>query len=191
MKSAILLGFLILMPITIASADTYTAVIITSDQNIIANITAQANGSTVVYINGVNILDELNSLHNEIKSAKSKASRAYNKAKSAYKYADTNRKLIDNLHALTENNTMMLFILKDEVVAFEHDYFDFKNSTNNSLKSINSNITLMSLDIDRLKELETRNEKIMKLNTICITLLLILCAVLFVQIAKIKKSEKD
>ena len=133
----------------IAVADDTITVEIYSDKDITGWINATANGSVVFYIQGVDILSEINSLWSAVKSAKSKASSAYSKASRAYAIAKSNSGKISLMEADIQNNTVKIYILRDELISFENDYIKFKNHTLN-------NITLLQLELNDQK-LELNN----------------------------------
>jgi len=129
----------------IAVADDTITVEIYSDADITGWVNATANGSIVFYIQGIDILNEIDSLWSAVKSAKSKASSAYSKASKAYILAKSNSGKISLMEADIQNNTAKIYILRDELVSFENDYIKFKNCTLN-------NITLLQLELNDQKE---------------------------------------
>ena len=128
-----------------ALADDTITVEIYSDKDITGWVNATANGSIVFYIQGIDILNEIDSLWSAVKSAKSKASSAYSKASKAYILAKSNSGKISLMEADIKNNTAKIYILRDELVSFENDYIKFKNCTL-------SNITLLQLELNDQKE---------------------------------------
>lgn len=128
-----------------ALADDTITVEIYSDADITGWVNATANGSIVFYIQGIDILNEIDSLWSAVKSAKSKASSAYSKANKAYVIAKSNSGKISLMEADIQNNTAKIYILRDELVSFENDYIKFKNCTL-------SNITLLQLELNDQKE---------------------------------------
>jgi len=128
-----------------ALADDTITVEIYSDADITGWVNATANGSIVFYIQGIDILNEIDSLWSAVKSAKSKASSAYSKASKAYILAKSNSGKISLMEADIQNNTAKIYILRDELVSFENDYIKFKNCTLN-------NITLLQLELNDQKE---------------------------------------
>ena len=128
-----------------ALADDTITVEIYSDKDITGWVNATANGSIVFYIQGIDILNEIDSLWSAVKSAKSKASSAYSKANKAYILAKSNSGKISLMEADIKNNTAKIYILRDELVSFENDYIKFKNCTLN-------NITLLQLELNDQKE---------------------------------------
>jgi len=138
----------------ISVADDTITVEIYSDKDINGWINATSNnGSVVFYIQGVDILNEINSLWSAVKSTKNKAHSAYSKANKAYIIAKSNSGKISLMEADIQNNTARIYILKDEIVSFEDDYIKFKNHTL-------SNITLLQLQLNnQKKEISTLREK--------------------------------
>ena len=128
-----------------ALADDTITVEIYSDADITGWVNATANGSIVFYIQGIDILNEIDSLWSAVKSARSKASSAYSKANKAYILAKSNSGKISLMEADIQNNTAKIYILRDELVSFENDYIKFKNCTLN-------NITLLQLELNDQKE---------------------------------------
>jgi len=144
----------------IAVADDTITVEIYSNGDITGWINATANGSTVFYIQGIDILGEIDSLWSAVKSAKSKASSAYSKASKAYVIAKSNSGKISLMEADIQNNTAKIYILRDELVSFENDYIKFKNCTLNNitllqleLSNQSKAITTLHKDLTRFKEL--------------------------------------
>jgi len=144
----------------IAVADDTITVEIYSNGDITGWINATANGSTVFYIQGIDILGEIDSLWSAVKSAKSKAGSAYSKASKAYILAKSNSGKISLMEADIQNNTAKIYILRDELVSFENDYIKFKNCTLNNitllqleLSNQSKAITTLHKDLTRFKEL--------------------------------------
>ncbi|RLJ04279.1 MAG: hypothetical protein DRP18_04900 [Candidatus Aenigmatarchaeota archaeon] len=144
----------------IAVADDTITVEIYSNGDITGWINATANGSAVFYIQGIDILGEIDSLWSAVKSAKSKAGSAYSKASKAYVIAKSNSGKISLMEADIQNNTAKIYILRDELVSFENDYIKFKNCTLNNitllqleLSNQSKAITTLHKDLTRFKEL--------------------------------------
>ena len=162
----------------IAVADDTITVEIYSNGDITGWINATANGSAVFYIQGIDILGEIDSLWSAVKSAKSKASSAYSKASKAYILAKSNSGKISLMEADIQNNTAKIYILRDELVSFENDYIKFKNCTLNNitllqleLSNQSKAITTLHKDLTRFKELVSH---ILLIFTIAICMIYVL-----------------
>jgi len=181
----------------IVIADDTITVEIYSDANITGWINATANGSVVFYIQGIDILNEIDSLWSAVKSAKSKASSAYSKASKAYVIAKSNSGKISLMEADIQNNTAKIYILRDELISFENDYIKFKNCTLN-------NITLLQLELNDQKEAisdlreDLKNYKQL-MNYALLTIIILICVLYIIIVyivwrwkgGNIRKRVKD
>jgi len=169
-----------------ALADDTITVEIYSDADITGWVNATANGSIVFYIQGIDILNEIDSLWSAVKSARSKASSAYSKASKAYILAKSNSGKVSLMEADIQNNTAKIYILRDELVSFENDYIKFKNCTL-------SNITLLQLELNDQKEAisnlhENLNNYKQFMNCILLIIVILICILYVLLVYIIRKG---
>jgi len=101
--------------------------------------------------------DQIIALNKNINNAQDSADSAYGLAADAYFKSLDNKELLDE-HDQTlivqydklTDTVEKLWILRDEVVAFEGHYFDFVNETNNTLGTYGDSIQFHEDDIDNL-----------------------------------------
>ena len=152
--------------------ETKVEVYVVTKENLTAFIDGSAeNGDVTYYIDGIEVKSEFSSIWDFIQSLNSKvnsnyglASQAYTIADNAYARTTENRENIGNMgntldqHAYTLgihydaiNDTYgKLYLLKDEVVAFEDHYFEFENNTNNTLNFQENRIDTLRAQLDDL-----------------------------------------
>jgi len=172
-----------------AVADNTITVEVYSDGDITGWINATANGSIVFYIQGVDILGEINSLWSAVRSAKSKANTAYSKANKAYIIAKSNSGKISLMEADIQNNTAKIYILRDELVSFENEYIKFKNQTLN-------NITMLQLELDSQSEAisslrDDLNNYKQFINYAMLTIVILICALYSVLIYEYRGGKYE
>ena len=164
-----------------ALADDTITVEIYSDADITGWVNATANGSIVFYIQGIDILNEIDSLWSAVKSAKSKASSAYSKASKAYILAKSNSGKISLMEADIQNNTAKIYILRDELVSFENDYIKFKNCTLNNITLLQIDMALMQLEFDnKISELNESFNNYKQFMNYALLIIVILICILYV-----------
>ncbi|RLF52573.1 MAG: hypothetical protein DRN24_03020 [Thermoplasmata archaeon] len=131
---------------------------VTTEGDLTAFFNGEANGSINYWIDGMNVKSEFNNVYNLIKDLKnglfnthSIASYAYNKALKNYEELQEHDKTLMIYYDAINDTYTKLYLLKDEVVAFEGDYLGFKNLTNNTLNIFGSNLQSQGEDINVLK----------------------------------------
>ena len=177
-----------------ALADDTITVEIYSDKDITGWVNATANGSIVFYIQGIDILNEIDSLWSAVKSAKSKANSAYSKASKAYILAKSNSGKISLMEADIQNNTAKIYILRDELVSFENDYIKFKNCTLNNITLLQIDMALMQLEFDnKISELNESFNNYKQFMNYALLIIVILICILYVLLIYIvrKGGEKS
>lgn len=186
----------ILILSTTATATTSSITII-SDQDITANITAIANGTAIVYVDGVPIKTEINEIWKQLKSVNGKACSAWRIGNDAWLLAYNNNKSIMLLRSKVDNNTMKIYLLRDELIGFENEYLKFKNSSmtffenlNGSVKANTDNISELRNELNRTKQIFI--DKILFLTSVLVVLTIAWFALIAVVVYKLysKKPEK-
>lgn len=190
----------------IAVADDTLTVEIYSDSDITAWINATANGSAIFYIQGTDILSEIDALWDAVKSAKSKADSAYGKASSAYSKASKayaiakdNKNRISLIEADVENNTAKIYILRDELVSFEDEYIKFKNRTIANITTLRTiclgnveNISLLKSNYDSLRMILTYSVIILAVGILSLSVIeAIVWKKLKKKVEVVRKDGKD
>ena len=136
-------------PVYGSAETTYTDITIVSDQNVTANVTAVANGTAVVYVDGVPIKTEISKIWKQLKSINGKAYSAWRIGNDAWLLALNNNESIMFLYDKVDNNTMKIYLLHDELLGFENEYLSFKNSSKTSFENLNSSV---NANADRFAE---------------------------------------
>ena len=186
----ILITFSFLLSQIAVAEDTLT-VQIYSDKDITGWINATANGSVVFYIQGIDILNEINSLWPAIKNAKSKANSAYSKASKAYIIAKSNSGKISLMEANIQNNTAKIYILKDELISFENNYIEFKNQTLSNISLLQLQLNNQNRTISELSENYTKFKELVgyALLVLGISIFVMYIVFLYVVVRRWKKNE--
>jgi len=169
-----LLSAVFAMPAEAADGETVITVYVVTDGNITASFDASAGGDINYWIEDVEVAGEfgriwsaISSLDGSINNVQGSANYALGYAMSAYNYAQNNaEKLYEHnqtlmLHyGMINETTGNLYILTDEVIAFEGHYLAFENETNNTLGAYGADIGVHGEEIDAL------NAKVNDLNGI-------------------------
>lgn len=122
----------ILLASTSATADTETTndtkveVHVITDENLTAYINGEAGGDVNYYIDGIEVSEEFMALWAKINKLNKKIKDVGGTANMAWGYAD-------NAYSYSNDNNQKIFLIRDELIAFENDYFVFKNNTNNTI----------------------------------------------------------
>jgi len=153
------------------SEETTVDVYVVTDGDLTAYLDGEAGGNIYYYIDGIevkgefsNIYDLLSILKSDISENSKIASQAVGMAEAALLHADDNQMGIESNDDELENHTFTLalhydaindtynklYILRDEVVAFESRYFDFENETNSTLNAQENQIGLLQAKLDDL-----------------------------------------
>ena len=165
MKGRIIVTIMLLFSsvlITQVYADEGTTVNVTvvSNENITGYLNSTSiNGSVYYYIDGIEVSSEFENIWSKIGRAQRSANNAYGFAGLAYGFATNNNNAILVLTSDLENNSVKIYMIRDELIAFEDDYINFKNETtanimelkiqNTQLKEAND---LLSSEVDILEE---------------------------------------
>ncbi len=140
---------------------TYTDIVIVSDQDIIANITANANDTAVVYVDGIPIESKIEDLQKQIDSINSLAVSTWHLSNDAWLLALRNNQTLMVLRDEVDNNTMKLYILRGELIGFENEYLNFKNESLILFKTLNDSVNANTVNISKLQhELNEAKERI-------------------------------
>ena len=148
MKKWILITiFVLTLTINTTLADNNTSYIdiaLVADGDIIANLTGIVNNGTMtVYVNGIEIQGELSKLWTNIEKVSKTAKNAYSKASKNYKY-------IISLQKDVQDNTERIYIIRNEIVAFEEDYFKVKEDYYGFKNTTEDELNLLKTYIERL-----------------------------------------
>lgn len=149
----------------------------------------------VFYLQGMDILQEINALWNAVRSANSKANSAYSKAKDAYAIAKDNSGRISLMEADIQNNTVKIYLIKDELVAFENDYILFKNQTRINITRLSANITILSTEVgNNTNNIKMLNERLIDSSKLFVIAILVnylvsLSIVTYLVVTKIKRLK--
>ena len=108
------------------------------------------NGSVSYYIDGVEVKGEFDDVWASISRVRGMAQDAYSFAGNAYLYAENNHNTIVELSLTVGNNTNKIYMLRDELVAFENDYIIFKSDTNINISYMKYDITENAVGIHDL-----------------------------------------
>jgi len=190
--SLILLGFIILMFIVphIKAEDTTVDIIVIGEGNVTGYINCTSiNGSVSYYIDGREVRGEFDKVWNSISKVRKTAQRARSLAGSAYRYADNNHDDIIELSMISENNTDKIYILHDELVAFENDYIVFKNNTNTTFTQIIYKINSLEGDVANLQEKYNTLEQRFYIS--CVLLMVCFVLLLWVIYKQNKMKKRD
>jgi len=140
---------------------TYTDIVIVSDQDIIANITANANDTAIVYVDGIPIESKIEDLQKQIDSINSLAVSTWHLSNDAWLLALRNNQTLMVLRDEVDNNTMKLYILRGELIGFENEYLNFKNESLILFKTLNDSVNANTVNISKLQhELNEAKERI-------------------------------
>ena len=134
-----------------AEGATYTDIVIVSDQDIIANITANANDTAIIYIDGIPIESMIEDLQKQIDSVNSLAVSTWQLSNDAWLLALRNNQSLMVLRDNVNNNTMKLYILRGELISFENEYLDFKNESLIFFEKLNGNVDTNTANILKLQ----------------------------------------
>jgi len=170
---AILMLFFSTMLVTPAYAeDTTITVVIASDGNIIGYINGTAiNGSVFYYIDGIEVIGEFADLWTKISDVEDSAHSAYNFANSAYFLAWNTNNTLMLVKADVENNIAKIYLLRDELIAFEDDYLVFKNAANKNITGLQIEDVILKNEINLLNsKLQGTRDTISKIIFILICL---------------------
>lgn len=173
MKYRILfISMLLLISCISAKGETTVDIVIIGEEDVTGYINGTAtNGSVYYYIDGIEVKGEFGDVWNSISSAHSLARDAHSFAGQAYSYAGSAYQLAKNtndtvveLIFIVENNTYKIFMLHDELVAFEDDYIIFKKDINKSFNTveykISQNSGLIRVIENDIEHLETRDKEL-------------------------------
>jgi len=167
----IMIGILALTSIfsivTVEAADDNTTISVyvetTGDVN--ASFNATAGGNVTYWIDGIEIKGEFESIWEAIAYYEKKISDAQATADYACFVAQSNSNRLDEaeeelkkhnytllIHYSLINDTITnLLILRDEIIGFEQDYFNYVNKTDTTLKTYGENIEVHEKEITALK----------------------------------------
>ena len=134
-----------------AEETTYTDIVIVSNQNIIANITANANDTAIIYIDGIPVESKIKNLQKQIDSVNSLAVSTWQLSNDAWLLALRNNQSLMVLRDNVNNNTMKLYILRGELISFENEYLDFKNESLMLFEKLNGNVDTNTANILKLQ----------------------------------------
>jgi len=134
-----------------AGGTTYTDIVIVSDQDIIANITANANDTAIIYIDGIPIESKIKDLQKQINSVNSLAVSTWQLSNDAWLLALRNNQSLMVLRDNVDNNTMKLYILRGELISFENEYLNFKNESLTLFETLNGNVDTNTANILKLQ----------------------------------------
>ena len=134
-----------------AGGTTYTDIVIVSDQDIIANITANANDTAIIYIDGIPIESKIKDLQKQIDSVNSLAVSTWQLSNDAWLLAFRNNQSLMVLRDNVDNNTMKLYILRGELISFENEYLNFKNESLTLFETLNGNVDTNTANILKLQ----------------------------------------
>jgi len=139
-------------PVYGSAETTYTDITIVSDQNVTANVTAVANGTAVVYVDGIAVKEEIGRLWKSLQSVDGRAHSAWRIGNDAWLLALRNNQSVVLLQGKVENNTVRLFVLRDELVGFESEYLSFKNSSTTMFQHLNGSVEANANKFTNLNE---------------------------------------
>jgi len=134
-----------------AEGTTYTDIVIVSDQDIIANVTANANDTAIIYIGGIPIESKIKDLQKQINSVNSLAVSTWQLSNDAWLLALRNNQSLMVLRDNVDNNTMKLYILRGELISFENEYLNFKNESLTLFETLNGNVDTNTANILKLQ----------------------------------------
>jgi len=172
-----IIGILLLLSLSfmVASVNaeaTTIDIIVIGEDDVTGYINGTAvNGSVYYYIDGIEVKGEFGDVWSSISSARRLAKDAYSFAGMAYAYAGNAYQLAKNtndtvveLTFIVENNTHFIYLLRDELVAFENDYLVFKKDTNKSFNTveykINQNSGLIKVIENDVNGLEVKDKQL-------------------------------
>lgn len=150
---------------TQTNGDTIITINVVSDGNVTASFNATASGTVTYWLDGIEVFGEFTNLWNaitgtgnEINEIKNGISSNHLLATGAYVLALQNedelnehgQTLLIHYDAINETYSK-LYILRDEVVAFEAHYLDFENETNSTLGVYGENIVFHEGEINTLR----------------------------------------
>ncbi|MCD6411728.1 MAG: hypothetical protein J7L20_04810 [Thermoplasmata archaeon] len=140
---------------------TYTDIVIVSDQDIIANITANANDTAIIYVDGIPVESKIEDLQKQIDSINSLAVSTWHLSNDAWLLALRNNQTLMVLRDEVDNNTMKLYVLRGELIGFENEYLNFKNESLILFKTLNDSVNANTVNISKLQhELNEAKERI-------------------------------
>ncbi len=139
-----------------SQTDTEVEVYVMTDGNLTAYFNGTSNGGEVNYwIDGIEVITEFQNIYNKIQKVKSDLNNIDAKASAAMAYTMTNSNQINIHNKSIEDLKIKVYMLRDELVAFENHYFAFEEETQKNFSKINETIESIKDDIqDILDELE-------------------------------------
>ncbi|NIA04313.1 MAG: hypothetical protein GWP09_03095 [Nitrospiraceae bacterium] len=190
----LLLGSMI--PVSAGASDTYTTIIITSDENVTANVSVNSiNGSAVIYVDGVPLQTTISNIYHSIHNVNGRAISAYRLANNAWIISTNNSKNILLLKEDIGNNTIHLYLLRNELIIFENNYIQFKNRTEYDIGFLNSAVSNNSVKILKLNSMIEENNRQNLINTMLILIMFVVVwyaiIIILFTLHKIKKNEKQ
>ncbi|NIA03800.1 MAG: hypothetical protein GWP09_00435 [Nitrospiraceae bacterium] len=180
-----------------ASNNTFSTIIITSDENITANVSVNSiNGSAVIYVDGIPLQTTISNIYHSIHNVNGRAISAYRLANNAWIISTNNSKNILLLKEDIGNNTIRLYLLRDELVAFENNYIQFKNRTEYDIGFLNNAINNNSVKILNLNSMIEENNRQNLINMMLILIIFVVIwyaiIIIFFALHRIKKrNEQD
>jgi len=133
-------------------SDTTITINVVTDENVTASFNTTANGTVNYWIDGIEVIGEFSELWSKMGTVEDFAHSAYNYANTAYFLAWNTNNTLMVVKADVENNTAKIYMLRDEIIAFENDYFIFKNNTLVFKNETNSNISSLQENMTFLKD---------------------------------------
>ena len=179
---------------TTATEQSYIDIILVTDDDIILNLTGTVNdnGTITIYIDGVEIKGELTHLWSTIEKVSKSASNANSKA-------NQNRKYILTLQKDVQVNSEKIYLIRNEILAFEDDYlkikkdyYIFKNETDTQIQLLHTYIDHLSGRITGEHQYINKWVDVGKKVVITFTAGYVLLSIgLIVAYHKIKKEKKN
>lgn len=110
--------------------DTKININLITSENLTAYINGTADGNVQYYIDGIEVTEEFVALWAQLRKLNSRISSVRSSANKAWNYAD-------QIYTYCDDNNQKIYILRDEIIAFQYDYIIFKNETNNTIGNHN------------------------------------------------------
>lgn len=143
-----------------AEGDMEITVVVVGDGNVTGYINGTANnGSVYYYIDGIEVSGEFDDIWDAIQDAEGAARQAHLLGSTAWVLAKDNEGRIVAIETNLSNLEEMIWMLRDEVIAFEEDYIVFKNGTRANFTMVNSRIDTANDRIDDLYLLLNEKEE--------------------------------
>jgi preprotein translocase subunit SecG len=147
------LFFLSMIVVTVQADKTTIDIVVISEDDITGYINATSvNGSVSYFIEGVEVKGEFSSVWNHISSNYGLAEKNYIYADKAYVLAKNTNDTVIALSFVVENNTHKIYMLRDELVAFQNHYIDFRNYTIYTIELLEHDISSNEENISELYE---------------------------------------